>query len=293
MKMKVISDEESIRIDKYLASKLDYSRSLILKMFKDNLIRVNNKVIKPSYLVMLNDEIELPLEYKKEQDIKPLKMDLKIVYEDNDIIIINKPSGLVVHPGAGNFDNTLVNGLINYTNELSSKDKFRPGIVHRIDKDTSGLIVVAKNDLVHEKLTDMFKVHAIKRTYIALLCGVLPHDKVTIDAPIGRDIKNRKKMSVTKDGKNAITHLTVIKRYKNYTLVKLNLETGRTHQIRVHMKYIGYPIYNDPVYNNKGDDFGQFLHSASIDFIHPITNEKMHFDAPLPEYFQEFIDSLE
>ena len=290
--MKIISEESGLRIDKYLNDILDYSRSTINKLIKDGLIVVNDKKIKPSYIINIGDNIDVVDNYEKEIDLVPMKMDLDIIYEDEYLIIINKPSGLVVHPGAGNFDSTLVNGLINYTNNLSTGEKFRPGIVHRIDKDTSGIIVVAKNDLVHEKLAQMFKEHSIKRTYIALVKGVIPHDKVTIDAPIGRDTSNRKKMSVVSSGKNAITHLKVIKRYHDYTLVELNLETGRTHQIRVHMKYIGYPIYNDPVYDT-GNEFGQFLHSARIDFIHPITGDKMHFECPLPKYFQDFIDNLE
>ena len=291
--MKIICDLDDIRIDKYLASKLDYSRTTIDKMLKDDLILVNNKHIKPSYKLCINDEIIIPDNYQEDIDVEPVKMDLDIVYEDDYLMIINKPSGLVVHPGAGNFNNTLVNGLIYYTNDLSDDD-IRPGIVHRIDKDTSGLMVVAKNNLVHEKLGEMFKKHLIKRTYVALLCGVLSHDKVSVDAPIGRDPKNRKKMAVVKDGKSAITHLVVLKRFKDYTLVSLNLETGRTHQIRVHMKYIGYPIFNDPVYGNEViEGFGQFLHSKKIEFEHPITNKKIELECPIPKVFEDFIDNLD
>ena len=203
---------------------------------------------------------------------------------------------MVVHPGSGVKEHTLVNALIYHTNNLSDiNGEVRPGIVHRIDKDTSGLMIVAKNNKSHEILSDMLSRHEIKREYIALVKGVFPNETATIDAPIGRDKNNRKKMAVTQENsKDAITHLRVIKRYKKYTLLRLKLETGRTHQIRVHLSYIGYPVYNDPVYtNDKTTEFGQFLHSASIDFIHPITNENMHFEAPLPGEFQVFIDSLE
>lgn len=266
-------------------------------MLDSNAILVNNNLIKASYKVRANDEITIADDFIKETNINPSPMNLNIVYEDDDLMIINKPSGLVVHPGSGNHDHTLVNGLMYYTNNLSDiNGEERPGIVHRIDKDTSGLIVVAKNNKTHAILTEYFKHHEnIQREYIALICGEFPHDSATIDAPIGRDPKNRKKMAVVaENSKEAITYLKVLKRYKGYTLVSLILKTGRTHQIRVHMQYIGYPIYNDPVYNTKpATEFGQFLHSAKIDFIHPITKKHLHFECPLPEYFQNFIDSLE
>ncbi len=296
MKITVL-EKTNERLDKYLASKTEYTRSLIAKMLDSKVILVNEKPEKASYKVKENDEIIIPDDYVKEVDITPTKMDLDIVYEDDDLMIINKPSGLVVHPGSGNYDHTLVNGLMYYTDNLSDiNGEERPGIVHRIDKDTSGLLVVAKNNKTHAILTDYFKDHEnIKREYIALICGEFPHDSATIDAPIGRDPKDRKKMAVVaENSKPAITYLKVLKRYKGYTLVSLVLKTGRTHQIRVHMQYIGYPIYNDPVYNTKSaTEFGQFLHSAKIDFIHPITKEHLHFECPLPEYFQNFIDSLE
>ena len=297
MKIKVLKEEENERLDKYLASKTDYTRSVIAKMLDSNDVLVNGKEIKASYKVRENDEIDVTDNYIKEVDVTPTEMKLDIVYEDDDLMVINKPSGLVVHPGSGNHDNTLVNGLMYYTDFLSDiNGEERPGIVHRIDKDTSGLLVVAKNNKTHAILTDYFKNHEnIKREYIALICGEFPHDSATIDAPIGRDSKERKKMTVTdKNAKEAITYMKVLKRYKGYTLVSLVLKTGRTHQIRVHMNYIGYPIYNDPVYNTKkATEFGQFLHSAKIDMIHPITKEHLHFECPLPEYFQKFIDSLE
>lgn len=293
--MKIVVEETGERLDKYLVNN-DRSRSTVAKMLDGNFILVNGKIEKPSYKVKLDDVIEIKDGYKENVDIVPTKMDIDIVYEDNDIIVVNKPSGLVVHPGSGNYDNTLVNGLMEYTNNLSDLNgDERPGIVHRIDKDTSGLLLIAKNNKTHQILTEYFKNKEVKREYIALICGVFPHDTALIDAPIGRDPKDRKKMAVIADNsKAAITHLKVLKRYKNYTLVSLVLETGRTHQIRVHMNYIGYPVYNDPVYNTKkSTEFGQFLHSYKMDFIHPITKEPMHFECPLPEYFQSFIDSLE
>ena len=283
------------RLDKYLAENTDMSRSTIEKMIKEDYIYVNNKVVKASYKLKLTDIITIKEGYVEVPDILPTKMPLDIVYEDKDLMIINKPSGLVVHPGSGNFNNTLVNGLMAYTKALSDGEaEFRPGIVHRIDKDTSGLIIIAKNNIMHEELSKMFKAHTIKREYIALLVGELPHNTMTIDAPIGRDPKYRQKMAVTSiNSKNAITHVTVLKRYQGYTLVKCLLETGRTHQIRVHMKYIGYPVFNDPVYSNKTiDDFGQFLHSYSVDFIKPITGEHIHFECPLPKQFEDFINTL-
>lgn len=295
--MKIIVTENQERLDKYLANNTDNSRSTIIKMLECGFIRVNGKLEKASYKVKVNDCIELEDGFIEETNIKPVKMDINIVYEDDDLMVVDKPSGLVVHPGSGNYENTLVNGLMHYTQSLSDiNGEERPGIVHRIDKDTSGLLVIAKNNKSHAILSDYFKKHDnIKREYIALICGNFPHDSATIDAPIGRDPKDRKKMTVTAtNSKEAITHLKVLKKYKNYTLVSLVLETGRTHQIRVHMNYIGYPVYNDPVYNTKkSTDFGQFLHSHKMDFIHPITNKEMHFESPLPEYFQNFIDELD
>ncbi len=285
-----------IRIDKYLSSNTSYSRNTILGMIENGYISVNNVVVKPSYKLKLKDNIFIKDGYIKDVTVEKKDIPLDIVYEDNDIIIINKPSGLVVHPGNGNYNNTLVNGLLYYTDNLSNNNGLeRVGIVHRIDKDTSGLILACKNNKAHEVMALEFKNHTIKRTYIALLEGVLPHNKVTVDAPIGRDVNNRLKMAVTnKNSKNAITHIEVIKRYKNYTLVKCLLETGRTHQIRVHTKYIGYPVFNDPVYSNKPcTEFGQFLHSYSMEFNHPITKKHLYFECPLPKEFQDFLNKLE
>ncbi len=295
--MKIIVTKNQERLDKYLANNTEYSRSTITKMLDADYITVNDKQEKASYKVRENDVIEIKEGFIEETDIIPVEMSIDIVYEDDDIIVVNKPSGLVVHPGSGNYDNTLVNGLMHYTQSLSDiNGEERPGIVHRIDKDTSGLLLIAKNNKSHAILTEYFKNHQnIKREYLCLICGNFPHESATIDAPIGRDPKDRKKMAVTADNsKEAITHLKVVKKYKEYTLVSLILETGRTHQIRVHMNYIGYPVYNDPVYNTKKcTEFGQFLHSYKMDFIHPITKKEMHFEAPLPNEFQSFIDSLD
>ena len=295
MKFKVVDSND--RIDKYLSSNTDYSREYISKMIKDGFVTVNGEKVKPSYKLEENDEIFLDDSYKEEkEDIKAEDIKFEILYEDEYLMVINKPSGLVVHPGNGNKDHTLVNALMYHNKELSDLGgEERPGIVHRIDKDTSGIMLVAKTNKAHELLSDDFKHKRVKRTYIALIKGVFPHQSATIDAPIGRDKNNRLKMCVTADNsKNAVTHLKVIKRYKNYTLVSLVLDTGRTHQIRVHMSYIGYPIYNDPVYTNlDATEFGQFLHSSEVDFVHPITKEHLHFDAPLPDEFQSFIDSLD
>ena len=295
--MKITVTENKERLDKYLANNTEYSRSTITKMLDADYITVNDKQEKASYKVRENDVIEIKEGFIEETDIIPVEMSIDIVYEDDDIIVVNKPSGLVVHPGSGNYDNTLVNGLMHYTQSLSDiNGEERPGIVHRIDKDTSGLLLIAKNNKSHAILTEYFKNHQnIKREYLCLICGNFPHESATIDAPIGRDPKDRKKMAVTADNsKEAITHLKVVKKYKEYTLVSLILETGRTHQIRVHMNYIGYPVYNDPVYNTKKcTEFGQFLHSYKMDFIHPITKKEMHFEAPLPNEFQSFIDSLD
>ncbi len=292
--MKILVEENNIRIDKYLTEKTDFSRSLINKMLKDNYILVNNKSVKPSYLVEANDEINIIDGYIKDTNVKAQKMNLDIVYEDDYLMVINKPSGLVVHPGCGNNDNTLVNGLKYYIDDFEDDNSLRPGIVHRIDKDTSGLLIIAKDLKTQELLSNMFKEHSIKREYIALVYGQINEDSATIDAPIGRDVNNRKQMAITsKNSKKAITHFKVLKRYKDYTLLKLQLETGRTHQIRVHMKYINHPVYNDPIYSNKkSTDFGQFLHSYSMEFTHPITKEKMSFKVDLPDIFQEFLDNL-
>lgn len=296
--MKKINVENTVkeRIDKYLSEVLDISRSEINRMINDKCLLLNGLYPKASSKVSDGDIISIVKEYKADTNIASEDIPLDIVYEDDDVILINKKSGMVVHPGSGNKNGTMVNALLHYTSALSDiNGEIRPGIVHRIDKDTSGLILVAKNNKAHEILADDFKNKRVKRKYIALVSGVLKHNNITIDAPIGRDTVNRKKMMVTdKNSKNAITHVKVLKRYNDYTLVECTLETGRTHQIRVHMAYIGYPIFNDPVYGKgKSTAFGQFLHSSEIEFISPINKKELTFKVPIPHEFQAFLDNLD
>lgn len=293
MKYEITEEKDLVRIDKFLIDKLDLSRSKVQEMIKQDLVLVNGKTTKNSYILRLNDAVEVTGELKIETGALPEKMDLEIVYEDDYLMVINKPSGLVVHPAAGHFTGTLVNGLLAHTNDLSSNNgDLRPGIVHRIDKDTSGLLVVAKNDKVHEALSMQLKDKTLSRVYVALVQGRINHDTGTIDAPIGRDPYDRKKMCVTdENSKEAITHFRVLERYKNASLIECKLETGRTHQIRVHMAYINHPIINDPVYGPKKriSDFGQMLHAKEIGFIHPKTNEYMTFKCDVPEEFNEIL----
>ena len=293
-----VLEEENLRIDKYLSERLDYSRAYIQKLLEQNLVLVlvNDEPVKASYKVMIGDWITLLGSLEEDEDVTPENIPLHIVYEDEDVILIDKPSGMVVHPGSGNFHHTLVNALLYYTKNLSDcNGSTRPGIVHRIDKDTSGLLLVAKNNQAHAILADDFAHKRVKRKYIALVKGVVKHNHITIDAPIGRDVNDRKKMAVTDvNSKNAVTHVTVLKRYRDYTLVQCELETGRTHQIRVHMSYIGYPIYNDPLYNHQSaTPFGQFLHSSEIEFVSPISKKHLHFTSPLPKEFADFLENLE
>lgn len=293
--MEVKVTKSNIRLDQYLADTLELSRSKIQKLIKDDRITVDGKNVNASYLVKENEIIDVDDDLSFEIHINPEDIDVDIVYEDDDLLIVNKESGMVVHPAPGNYSGTLVNALMGKF-KLSNKDNIRPGIVHRIDKDTSGLLVVAKNDEIHDKLSEMIKNKEVERKYIALVDGVINHETGTIDAPIGRDINNRQKMMVTDlNSKDAVTHFRVLKRYKDKTLIECKLETGRTHQIRVHMNYIGYPIVNDPVYgkSKKTTPFGQMLHSKSIRFIHPRTGNEIYFEAPLPKEFQEYLDSLD
>lgn len=290
MEVEVLREE---RIDKYLAEELGISRSTVKKMIDEGFVLVNGKKAKASLILSEADELFVKDGFIKEVSFEAEDIPINIVYEDDDLLVINKKSGMVVHPGNGNTSGTLVNALMHYTKNLSNKEEFRPGIVHRIDKDTSGLMLVAKNDKAHDILAEGFKNKTIKREYIALVCGVIGEDTGVIDAPIGRDAKDRKKMCVTSENsKKAVTHFKVLKRYEHYTLLRLILDTGRTHQIRVHMKYIGYPVYNDPVYGKAYNDFGQFLHSASIDFEQPTTHEHLHFECDVPKEFQDFLDTL-
>lgn len=281
-----------MRLDEYIKTKYNISRSKAQKLNDDNLILVNGEHKNNSYIVEDKDIIELienkdyvPSKFKGEN------IPLDIVYEDEDIVIINKASGMVVHPASGNYENTLVNALI-YRYNLDDTN-VRSGIVHRIDKDTSGLVIVAKNDKTLELVTEMFKNKKIKKTYLAIVDGVINNKSGTINAPIARDVKDRKKMMVGKDGKKSITHFYVLKNFKNNTYISLNLETGRTHQIRVHMAYIGHPVTNDKVYGKEKTSFGQYLHAYKLEFIHPITKKEIIVEAPLPIEFEEKLKELE
>ena len=293
-KFLVNKGDENQRLDNYLALNTDISRSKIQSLIKEEKILVNNHLEKNSYLVRENDEITL--EYvETENHLKPEKMNLNIVYKDNDIIVINKPNGLVVHPAPGNYEHTLANGLAYYSNSLSDiNGEFRPGIVHRIDAYTTGLLVVAKNNKAHEVLALELAKKEVKRTYLALVWGVITEDSGTIDAPIGRDPSDRKKMAINPKGKEAVTHFKVLERFKKATLLEVYLDTGRTHQIRVHMDYIKHPIVNDPVYGKREliDETGQCLHAMKLELIHPTTKEKMEFTCDAPECFKNILEKL-
>lgn len=293
MKLEVnISGE---RLDTYLSNNIDLSRSQISKLIKNKNILVNGKNVKNGYTIKEGDIIEV--NYEEEfLDVIPEKMDLDIVYEDDDVIVVNKANGVVVHPAVGNNHGTLVNGLMYHSNNLSNNNgEFRPGIVHRIDAYTTGLLMVAKNNKAHEILAKQLEEKTTTRVYHALVWGVIENDTGTIDAPIGRDSKERKKMAVTDiNSKKAITHFKVLERYKNATLIELKLETGRTHQIRVHMNYIGHPVVNDPVYGRRKiiDESGQCLHAKTLGFVHPTKNEYVEFTSELPECFINILEKL-
>ena len=279
-----------VRLDNYLCSLLDKSRSQITKMIKNNEVLVNGKTVKSGYLVKMGDMISVNHE-DEITDVLPEKMDLDIVYEDADVIVINKKNGVVVHPAPGNYHGTLVNGLLYHSNLSEKNGKYRPGIVHRIDAYTTGLLMIAKHDKAHDILAKELEEKKTFRKYVALVWGIIKEDSGEIDAPIGRSENDRKKMAINPRGKKAITHFKVLERYKNATLVELKLETGRTHQIRVHMDYINHPVVNDPVYGKRKliDDSGQCLHAKTLGFIHPTTGEYMEFDSELPS---EFINIL-
>ena len=291
-----ITDNEGIRIDKYLSLELGKSRNYILMLLDENLIKVNGKIVKPSYKLAKNDSIEYELKEEKSLDLEAKDLNLDIIYEDDYVAVVNKPKGMVVHPGAGDNDETLVNGLLYELSDLSTiNGVFRPGIVHRIDKDTTGLLMIAKNDVASLSLTEQLKNHSCNRIYHALVHGVINENRGRINAPIGRDTNDRKKMAVVKDGKEAITNFTVLKRFKDYTYIECKLETGRTHQIRVHLEYIGHPLVGDKTYGRRKvvGDLGQFLHAKTIGFKHPKTGEWLEFDSELPDYFKNFMEGLE
>lgn len=273
----------------------ELSRSQAQQMIKDGHILVNGQGTKTNYKCSIDDKIEISFPEPEELDVLPEEMDLDIYYEDGDVLVVNKPKGMVVHPAPGHASGTLVNGLMAHCKDLSGiNGVLRPGIVHRIDKDTSGLLMVAKNDMAHESLVNQLVEKTVTRKYQAIVHGTIPHDYGTVDAPLGRDPKDRQSMTVVDGGKHAVTHFHVIHRYKDFTHVECQLETGRTHQIRVHMKYIGYPLAGDPKYGPRKtlEIGGQALHAGVLGFVHPRTGEYMEFEAPLPAYFSELLEKL-
>ena len=291
----VITDQTG-RIDKVLTTlEPEVTRSQLKNLINDGHVTVNGQPVKPKYKVQSGDKISLVKPEPQSLELTPENIPLDIVYEDDDVIVVNKPQGMVVHPAPGHPDHTLVNALLYHSPLSTINGTFRPGIVHRIDKDTSGLLMVAKNDLAHQSLAEQLRNKTNQREYLALVYGQIKEDEGTIDAPLGRNPQDRKKQAVVKGGRHAVTHFKVIKRYDNFTLVKCILETGRTHQIRVHMKYIGHPLVGDPLYGPRkviGKN-GQFLHAALLGFKHPRTGKEMVFEAPLPENFQKMLDKLD
>lgn len=298
-KYKINQELAGIRIDKAVSMReTDLSRATIQRLIEEEKILVNGKKIKTSYKVQINDEVTIFQEEPKEIKLEAEDIPLDIVYEDDDILVVNKQKGLVVHPGNGNPNGTLVNAVMAYCKDSLSGigGEIRPGIVHRIDKDTSGLLIVAKNDKAHIQLSEQIKNHEVKKTYIALVRGRMKENKATIDMPIARSDKDRTKMAVSKKGKKAVTHITVIQKFDEFTLLEVVIETGRTHQIRVHLAEIGYPIVGDYVYSNGKNPFdvqGQMLHSSQLEFVHPITGKEMKLEAPLPEYFETILRQLQ
>ncbi|MBT9776976.1 RluA family pseudouridine synthase [Clostridium sp. MCC353] len=302
MKQQLIVSEDlaGTRIDRYLSLVCEeISRSYLQKLVKSETVLVNQKAVKSNYKVAAGDLIDLEIPEAVEPEIEPEKMDLDILYEDSDIILINKPKGMVVHPAAGHYSGTLVNGLMDHCrDDLSGiNGVLRPGIVHRIDMDTTGVLIVCKNDMAHNSIAAQLKEHSITRKYYAIVHGVIKEEDGTVDAPIGRHPTDRKKMSINhKNGREAVTHYHVLKRFRQYTYVECRLETGRTHQIRVHMASIHHPLLGDQVYGPAKCPFrlqGQTLHAGVLGIIHPRTGEYMEFTAPLPEYFQELLIKLE
>lgn len=289
-------EQKSERIDKFLASTENgWSRTQVQQWVKDGQVVVNGSPVKANYKIQPGDQVTVTVPEPEVLDVLAEPMDLDIYYEDQDVLVVNKPRGMVVHPAPGHLTGTLVNGLMAHCTDLSGiNGVMRPGIVHRIDKDTSGLLMVAKNDMAHESLVNQLVNKTVTRKYTAVVHGIISHDDGTIDAPIGRDKKDRQSMTVTRDGKNAVTHFHVLDRFQEFTLVECQLETGRTHQIRVHMKYIGFPLAGDPKYGpRKTIDFnGQALHAGILGFQHPRTDEYIEFEAPLPEDMSALIENL-
>ena len=299
MKKIIVKDNENTRLDSYIVTEdKALSRATIQKLLEEGNILVNGTIKKNSYKVKLGDIIEINIPEIKQTKIEAQDIPIEIVYEDSDIIVVNKPKGLVVHPANGNPDGTLVNAIMNICKDSLSGigGEKRPGIVHRLDKDTSGLLIIAKNDKAHINMSEQIKNRKVNKKYIALVRGVIKEDEATINMPIARSKKDRKKMAVDKNGKEAITHFKVLKRYDNYTLLEIKIDTGRTHQIRVHMSEIGHPVIGDEVYSNGKNEFnvkGQMLHAKSLDFTHPSTGKKMHLEADIPDYFKKVIQICE
>jgi len=292
----ILEEQKGDRIDKAV-SMLDseWSRTQVQQWIKEGHVLVNGTPVKSNYKCSINDKIEIFIPDPEVLDVLPEEMDLDIYFEDKDVLVVNKPRGMVVHPAPGHLTGTLVNGLMAHCKDLSGiNGVLRPGIVHRIDKDTSGLLMVAKNDMAHESLVNQLVEKTVTRKYKAIVHGVIPHDFGTIDAPLGRDPKDRQSMTVVDDGKHAVTHFHVLERFNAFTLVECQLETGRTHQIRVHMKYIGYPLAGDPKYGPKKtlEIDGQALHAGVLGFTHPRSGEYLEFEAPLPEDFKQLLDQL-
>lgn len=287
------------RLDSYISDSMDkISRSFAQKLIENQKVTINGKTVKASYKVCIGDNVEVDVPEAQDTRLKAQDIPVEVVYEDKDIIVVNKPKGMVVHPANGNPDGTLVNAILAMCKDSLSGigGEIRPGIVHRLDKDTSGLLIIAKNDEAHVKMSKQIQDRLVTKKYIALVKGVVKDDEATIDMPIARSKVDRKKMAVDKDGKQAVTHFKVIKRYKGYTLLEIKIDTGRTHQIRVHMAKIGYPVVGDMVYSNGKNEFGvegQMLHAKSLEFSHPITGKKMHVEAQLPEYFKKVLEELD
>lgn len=297
MKFLVEEDEVNLRLDVFIAGKMeDKSRAYIQNLIKEGNVVIFGKVKKSNYKLKLNDVVEFSIPDNEKLDVEPENIPLDVLYEDKDVIVVNKPQGMVVHPAPGNYNGTLVNALLYHCTDLSGiNGVLRPGIVHRIDKDTSGILVVAKNDAAHNSLAAQLKEHSMNRVYNALVEGVIKEDSGTVDKPIGRHPVDRIKMAVVKDGRHAVTHYNVLERYANNTLIECKLETGRTHQIRVHMAYIGHPIVGDPVYGYKKQKFnlqGQMLHARKLGFIHPSTGNYIEFSSELPDYFKKILKLL-
>ena len=297
---KIIIEKEKAgkRIDIFISEQKQISRETAKRWIEQENVTINNKKVKPSYKTQENDIINIEPEEIKDIELKAQNIPLEVLYQDNDILVVNKPKGMVVHPANGNPDGTLVNAVMALCKDTLSGigGELRPGIVHRLDKNTSGVIIIAKNDKAHINLSEQIKAHKVKKTYVALVRGIVKENEATINMPIGRSNRDRKKMAVVREGKEAITHFKVIQRYDKYSLLKVNIETGRTHQIRVHLAQIGYPIIGDDTYSNGKNEWGiqgQCLHAKSLEFTHPTTGKKMYVEAEMPEYFNEILEKLE